>query len=100
MSLDTSTTTAIPTDLITARAGAKLLAIHPTTLYRIIREGGLRAWKRVGGHVRVSKADVLSLMVPVQVGKASERSEEDSQLEAEAAAAKERLERKWAAEKR
>lgn len=61
------TAPSVPADLITVQGAANLLKVHPATCYRLIRTGGLRAWKRLGGRVRVSRADVLALLVPVVV---------------------------------
>jgi len=52
---------AYPPDPISLKDAAKLLGVHLSFVYRIIKQGGLRSWKLPGGHKRVSKADVLAL---------------------------------------
>lgn len=56
-----------PTDLITVGKAAEVLAVHPATVYRLVRSGRLRAWRRLGGRIRVSRGDVQALLEPVQV---------------------------------
>lgn len=80
-----------PTDLITAAKAAEILAVHQATVYRLIRSGRLRAWKRLGGRVRVSRADVEALLLPVEVRTADELPKGESHQERAAAEAKERL---------
>lgn len=63
----TSPPSEMPGDLISVRDAADLIAVSVATIYRIIGEGHLHAWRRVGGHCRVSKAEVVALMRPVEV---------------------------------
>lgn len=53
-----------PPDPISVKDAAKLLGVHLSFVYRIIKQGSLRSWKLPGGHHRVSKADVLALPEP------------------------------------
>lgn len=85
----------LPSDLITAAKAAEVLAVHVATVYRLVRSGKLRAWKRVGGRVRVSRAEVQALLVPVEVQVAGEVPRGQSHEEKAAMEAKERLEKKW-----
>ena len=55
----------LPEDHISTTEAAKLAKVHPVLLCRWVRKGRLRAWKLVG-RVRVSRADVLALAVPVE----------------------------------
>lgn len=55
----------IPADLLGPRAAARLLGCHLSTLYRMIHDGRLRAWRLGGTHLRVSRADALALLEPV-----------------------------------
>ena len=80
-----------PTDLITAQKAAEILAVHVATVYRLIRSGRLRAWKRIGGRLRVSRADAQSLLLPVEVGGANETPRGRTHEEEAAAAAVERM---------
>jgi excisionase family DNA binding protein len=85
----------VPSDLVTVKAASKLLAVHVGTVYLIIRKGQLRAWKRVGGHARVSRAEVQALMRPVQIRHAGDEPPRPrTQEEADSAAAVERLRKK------
>lgn len=81
----------IPNDLITAKAASNVLAVHVGTVYRLVRSGKLRAWKRIGGRVRVSRADVEALLVPVEVREADETPRGKSHEEEAAAKAAEEL---------
>lgn len=86
----------IPADLITCLAAAGLLGVHVATVYRLIKAGKLRAWRRVGGRLRVSRSEVQGLLVPVEVHERQEPPRGPTHEEAAAEAAKDRLERKWA----
>lgn len=62
----------VPADLISLAEAAKLLPsrkpgrrLHCSVLYRWTRQGKLMAW-RVGGHLFVSRADILNLPKPVE----------------------------------
>jgi excisionase family DNA binding protein len=57
---------AYPSDPISLKDAAKLLGVHPSFIYRIIKQGNLRSWKLPGGHKRVSKADVRALPEPCE----------------------------------
>jgi len=50
-----------PPDPISLKDAAKLLGVHQSLVYRLIKQGNFRSWKLPGGHQRVSKADVLAL---------------------------------------
>ena len=66
----------IPSDLISMadaidlipgrRKGKKICA---STVYRWVSCGKLRAWRVAGGHLCVSRADVLALIQPAEVVK-------------------------------
>ena len=55
----------LPEDTITAKAGARLVGVHVSAVYRWVMCGRLRAW-RVGGRLRLSRADVLAVIQAVQ----------------------------------
>ncbi len=55
---------AIPDDLISPRAAARLLSCHVATIHRWIGRGKLRAWTRGENRRLLSRADVLGLLVP------------------------------------
>jgi excisionase family DNA binding protein len=57
---------AVPEDLITPRAAAKILRAHVGTIYRWILSGKLPAWRRAGARYLVSRADVEALLAPVR----------------------------------
>lgn len=54
---------AIPDDLITAKAAAKLIAVSVSTIHRWKEDGTLRRFRLAGRRYRFSKADVLALVV-------------------------------------
>lgn len=54
----------VPGDLITPKEAAQLLHIHQATLYRMISDGRLAAWKRGGTRFFVSRAAVLGIFTP------------------------------------
>lgn len=55
----------LPEDTITAKAAARLVGVHVSAVYRWVMSGRLRAW-RVGGRLRLSRADVLAVVQAVQ----------------------------------
>lgn len=57
--------------LITVSQAASLLAVHRSTVRRWIREGKIRAYRLGGRGVRLTRADVLQLVTPLEA--ASER---------------------------
>lgn len=85
----------IPSDLVSPQTAATLLGVHLATVYRLIRSGRLRAWRRVGGRLRVSRAEVLGLLVPVEVtggGTETPRGPTHEEQAAQAAVARMRAE--------
>ena len=56
-----------PDDLIAAKEAAKLLAVSIGTLRRWIAQGTLPAF-RIGGRVRVSRADAQAMVQRVETG--------------------------------
>lgn len=52
---------AYPSDPISLKDAAKVLGVHRSFIYRLMKQSGLRSWKLPGGHKRVSKADILAL---------------------------------------
>jgi excisionase family DNA binding protein len=55
----------VPNDLIDAKAGARLVGVHVSTIYRWVLTGRLRGY-RVGSRYRVSRAAVLGMVVEVR----------------------------------
>lgn len=55
----------IPDDLIDMRQAARVAKANIATVYRWALSGRLRCWKRAGRRF-VSRAELLSLFVPVQ----------------------------------
>lgn len=55
----------LPEDTITAKVAARLVGVHVSAVYRWVMSGRLRAW-RVGGRLRLSRADVLAVIQAVQ----------------------------------
>ena len=55
-------TRAIPDDLLKPGKAARLVGVHPATLYRWILHGRLRAWRTPTARYMVSRADVLGFM--------------------------------------
>ena len=55
-------------DLIPTGEAARLLAVHPATVRRMIEAGQLRAIRVGTGHRRVSRADVLAALEPLTGG--------------------------------
>ncbi len=58
---------AYPADPISLKDAAKLLGVHQGMIYRLIKQGDLRAWTLPGGHKRVSRAEVLAFPEPCQL---------------------------------
>lgn len=61
-------TTERPADLMTTLEAAALIHVHPNTIRTWIRGGQLPAWRFGLRSLRVSRADVLAMLRPVQVG--------------------------------
>ncbi len=57
----------LPDDLITPRQAARLLGVHPATVYRYLRVGRLACWVRAGTRKFVSQAAVRGLFTPPAV---------------------------------
>lgn len=55
-------------DLIPTGEAARLLAVHPATVRRMIDAGQLRAIRVGSGHHRVSRAAVLAILEPLTAG--------------------------------
>lgn len=56
-----------PDDLIRLGKAAREVTadgVHPSTIYRWVQQGRLRAWK-VGGHLHVSRQDLRRVAQPV-----------------------------------
>lgn len=72
----------IPQDLLTPNEAAKVIGTSSATIRRWIRSGALPGFK-LGGHLRVSKADVLGMLKRVQ----TDRPQLPTKAEADAKAA-------------
>lgn len=57
---------AIPDDLMIPSEAASLLGVSTPTIYRWILGGKLPAWRVGGRKLRVSKADVVGMLKPVE----------------------------------
>lgn len=51
-----------PSDLITAKAAARLLLCNVHTIYRYIKSGQLKGYRRAGSRWYVSRAAALALL--------------------------------------
>lgn len=54
-----------PSDLLTTIETAKLLGVHAHTIRRWVEDGQLPAY-RLGKRIRISRADALAFLVPVE----------------------------------
>jgi excisionase family DNA binding protein len=73
------------TEYLSPKATAKLLQVHTTTIYSWVKSGKLRAFRRAGTRLRIARADVESLLVPVvpAVPVPTSRELEQRQVQAE-----------------
>lgn len=72
---------ATPSDLLTTAAAAELIQVHRNTLRSWITNGSLRAWRCGIRSLRVSRADVLAMLKPVQHGEPPAEIPEKAELE-------------------
>lgn len=57
----------VPDDLIDVAAAAILVKAHPSTVYRWLRRGNLRGWRKGGARYLISRKDlegVYELVTP------------------------------------
>jgi excisionase family DNA binding protein len=57
----------LPTDLVPLSRAATHLHVNRATVWRWVRKGQLRAWRRAGSVYLVSLADIKEMLQPVRV---------------------------------
>ncbi len=87
----------LPDDMITPKAASAVLGVHVGTIYRLVRRGELRAWRRIGGRLMASRKDVQELLAPVLVAATEGRERGVTHEEVAAGEARARLEASWKA---
>jgi excisionase family DNA binding protein len=64
---------------LTVKQAADLVQVHDRTIRYWIRTGKLKAY-RVGGRVRISRADLDAMIEPIEPGKVGEGGDNDERL--------------------
>jgi excisionase family DNA binding protein len=62
--MENHTLHSVPEDLVSPREAAKILKLHLASVYRMIADGRLPAWRRGGMRFFVSRAAVLGVFLP------------------------------------
>jgi predicted site-specific integrase-resolvase len=56
----------IPDDLVPVKVGKRLLRCSASTLYRLVKSGRLKGWRRAASRILVSKRECEALLVLIE----------------------------------